>query len=235
MYPMEGHFAPLAWLQSAIVLLTAAGLFQSKDVKQIISDVGVEYASAIDYLAYDRQKAIIVGNLAGLLEAIVESSTEYRKIHVLAYSFGSIVAIDALYQRREPPERFKRINSLVTVGSPFDIVRSFWPAYYQGRHGRPGKSSTWLNVYSPDDVFSSNFRNDGKDVESGVGVEVDTGLFAPRNILFDWTERSKRRFLLERLQRIRHLHMIYWGGGPTAQTFLDDVVRRIYSDDVALN
>ena len=43
-----------------------------------------------------------------------------------------------------------------------------------------------------------------------------------------------RRGLTERLLRFSALHRTYWGDDDTAQTFLDEIVRRVYGEDAML-
>jgi len=102
-----------------------------------------------------------VGHLADLLEHLVESG-RYDRIDVVAYSFGSLIALDAFFPPGTPPPPvFSQVHTLVTIGCPADFVRLFWPKYYRGRLG-PEKLQQWFNVYSRLDVLSSNFRNDGE-------------------------------------------------------------------------
>ena len=228
-------------------MLAAIGLLSHRNVKEQIRDAATEYASVIDYVAHDRRKPTVAGNFAALLESVLESGVPYRRVHVLAYSFGSIVAIDCLFQRQEPPERFKRIDALVTVGSPFDIIRSFWPEYFAGRQCAGAEAPRWLNVFSPDDVMSSNFRDDSRpDATASAGVPTgaraaaaapgtaEEDLGKPVNIVYEWTQHSRRRGLTERLLRFSALHRTYWGDDDTAQTFLDEIVRRVYGEDAML-
>jgi len=223
-----------AWLQQAIVLFTALGLLNQRNVKEAICDAGVQYAGVIDYLGYDRQKDLIVGQFTRLLESLLESGNDYARVHVLGYSFGSIVAIDCVFQRQPPPRHYRRLRSLVTVGSPYDLVRSFWPGYFEGRRGADEGIERWLNVFSPDDVLSSNFRDDaGEANRAEFGVVTAAGEVKPENIVFDWVAR-KRKYMPERLVRFTQLHLAYWGADANARTFMDEVVRGVYGGDEML-
>ncbi|UCH63279.1 MAG: hypothetical protein JSU77_02160 [Fidelibacterota bacterium] len=231
----EGFHSVLFPIQMIIVIITGLGLLSKRSIKQIITEFSIEYASVIDYLSNDAQKAKIVGQFAQLLEAITESETRYRKIQVLAFSFGSIIAIDGIFQRVEPAKRFERIDTLITVGSPFDVVRLFWPTYFDNRRSAGGKAPHWLNVYSPDDVFSSNFRNDRTlEKSSEAGVRTDSDMLKPENMIFAWTTGTRRDNFLERLFRLPTLHTAYWGGSVVAESFLGQVTRTLYADEAIL-
>ena len=90
-------------------------------------------------------------------------------IHVMGYSFGGLVLLDALAPRVVRPEDRLRpaVSSLVTIGCPADVVRLYHPHHFDGRIPRvPGLP--WSNVYIAADVFGSNFRDKG-DVEADGG------------------------------------------------------------------
>ena len=88
-------------------------------------------------------------------------SKGYQNIHLIAYSFGSILALDSIFPAgRDPVERIRAIRTLVTVGCPYDLIRVFWPEYFTERRVASHAIESWINVYSPIDVLGSNFRND---------------------------------------------------------------------------
>ena len=104
----------------------------------------------------------------------------YERVHVMGYSFGSVVAIDSLYPfNQEPPVRFSAVHAFVTIACPFDLIRTYFkeypgsptaanPAnppvrpysYFENRCALPNAPKRWLNIYSLSDVMSSNFRDD---------------------------------------------------------------------------
>src|SRR3712207_3046953 len=120
---------------------------------------GVEVV-LIDYINEGVRQDALVNLLERLVEAIVRlqetGSPAYRQIHLVGYSFGSLVALDAMFSRRERPRpRFQSIHTLVTIGCPFDLVRSFWPEYYRRRFGHAGRPERWINVYVRRDIMGS--------------------------------------------------------------------------------
>ncbi len=224
----------LPWAQSAIVILTGLGLFTRQGIKQFVTDTAVDYASGLDYLSTDRKKPTLIGQFAGLLETIAESDTDYDKIHVIGFSFGSIVAIDCIFQTSAPTPRFGRIDSLITVGSPFDIIRTFWPDYFKARKRSPGQMK-WINVFSRNDVLSSNFSNEADPAiekpEFGMGDKSNRLL--PNNVHFGGSA-TRQMNLLERMNRARHLHIEYWGGSDFAKSFLYQIVPDVWAGHAAL-
>jgi hypothetical protein len=114
-----------------------------------------------NYLGTGDRRSNEADRVSRMLEDILDRRPAETQIYVLAYSFGSIIALDTLF----PPGQVRaahlsRINGLVTIGCPFDVVRSVWPAYFTTRAGV--HSGFWLNVFDPMDVLGSNFV-DGSD------------------------------------------------------------------------
>jgi hypothetical protein len=85
----------------------------------------------------------------------------HGKIHLLGYSFGSLLLHDAALphpnaQKRTEP--FDATASLVTVGCPLDVVRLYYPKYTEGREAR-NATLKWKNIYNAADVLGSNLSN----------------------------------------------------------------------------
>ena len=160
------------WSQWIVVIFAALAGLTKKQVKDMLGSAAAEYVCARDYIAIAERKPAIAGQLAALLEHIVEKDLTYRKIHMVSYSFGSLVAIDSMFPNIPPGKRFEQIDTLVTIGCPFDLVRTYWPAYFKDRMKPDRAPKKWMNVYSPLDVLGSNFRDDQKHGNAGVGVEL---------------------------------------------------------------
>ena len=145
---------------AVIVLLTAVGfvLPPQAQLKEKISLAATNYLCLIHYLNWGERSHAIGGKLESLIEYLVEKENGYARIHIIGYSFGSIVAVDNLFTAgRRPIDRFRRIDTLVTIGCPFDIIRTYWPSYFTGRQSTTSETLKWINVYSPIDILSSNF------------------------------------------------------------------------------
>jgi len=177
---------PLSPFQAMVVLLAAAKALLPK-FKQKLTRGALGYISAIDYINLGERRDVIAGQLEDLLEHIAAKGT-YRRIHLVAYSFGALVALDNLFPAgREPGQRFKLVHTLVTIGCPFDLIRLFWPHYFLRRQALEKVPQRWLNVYSPVDILSSNFRNDNKqDVATTTLALAETGAGAllPENVAY---------------------------------------------------
>jgi len=155
----------------------------------------LEYMALVQYLAFGPRRRDVIGQMDSLLKAVLRSG-HYRDIHIVGYSFGTIVAMDAIYrpcgggvsttgdeeQREEvvavgaPPPEYSHIKSLVTFGCPFDLVRSYMPWYFSNDRKRwqdRNSNARWTNIWIPSDVFGSNFRNDSRVEEAVVGVHGD--------------------------------------------------------------
>jgi hypothetical protein len=175
-------------LQYLVIVLTALGLLTTQDYQRKLREAATQYTAIMNYFNLGERKGRLSGQLADLLEHIAEKQEPaYNNIHLLSYSFGSILAIDGLYQHGRLSERFRLVKTLVTIGCPFDFIRTYWPGYFKRREALPWSPPPWLNVYSPLDVLGSNFRNDDQDGEAAHGVEIGsaaTEVVRPRNLVF---------------------------------------------------
>jgi hypothetical protein len=158
----------------------------------------------------------------------------------MAYSFGSIVAIDALFPTTDdPPLALDRVAGLATIGSPFDFVHSIRRTWETGRHIRKDVPPYWLNVYSPDDLLGSNFRGDPNPGEATkgivpIGAEADPDtkvkgpIFRPKdNLAWDLGIEMTFGNLIELYGFTSH--GMYWGDDDTSDANVFDlVVRNLY-------
>jgi hypothetical protein len=149
------------------------GIWKSPFVKKLGTAALVIY-SVVDYLDRGEDNGSqLRGRLAGLLEYLAESEEPPATIEVVAYSFGSIVAIDALFPYvQQPPPRLSTIDRLITIACPYDFVRNYWPDYFTRRFSRAGAPADWINFYAPSDVLASNFRDDATTGSAVRHVEV---------------------------------------------------------------
>lgn len=173
------------------------------------------------------------GQLAALLEHLAELKDPHATIDVVAYSFGSIVAIDALFPYvQEPPPRLATINRFITIACPFDFVRSYWPGYFKKRFSRTGAPKEWVNFYAPSDVLASNCRDDSAVDTALKRVEVRDGQPDPpfpTNVpyLIDGREEpvsGKDSVLLKGLR----FHAQYWSSRVASEeSVFDKVIRHL--------
>jgi hypothetical protein len=164
------------------------------------------------YFNEESEREKITDCLKAALDAL-KSSGYKGDIHVLAYSFGSIVALDTYTCTGTPPEDLadvpdgvKATTSLVTVGCPHDFVALYMPTHFATRK-RHRTNIPWHNVFVASDVFGSNFREDKKsDTEAGQP-----------NTDMDWSVTNHRHLHQEELTWGRVLlgiglrrHNKYW-------------------------
>jgi hypothetical protein len=133
----------------------------------------------IGYHQQGERRGVLSGQLISLLEHIAQKDDiEYTRVNLLAFSFGSLIALDTLFPKGlNTPERVRMIHSLVTIGSPFDFIHMIWPKYFASRTPLP--DLVWYNIYSPEDVLSSNFRAHSKKDSAKAG-EVELSSDATR-------------------------------------------------------
>lgn len=240
-----------SWLrlaQAVVVLWAAIALFLPPkfSLKNEISKASVDYLCLIYYLNLGEQRRTIIGRVEALIDEISrKSETErkkgtgnhYRQIHLFAYSFGSIVALDTLFPAgKEPGRPLHAISTLVTIGCPFDFVRTLWPSYFDTRRQyAKDHELLWLNVYSPIDVLGSNFRNDPLTLPATTNIRSEniasaSDVPSPTNIPFkeglDFSDLSwSSSFTLIGLRA----HAIYWGVKREAEVnCMSELVKKLY-------
>ena len=157
----------------AVVILTALVHVFAPNLQTALTSMATQYLGVIDYMSLSEQKDAISGVFADMLDYIA-AKREYRHVNVIAFSFGSVVAIDNIFPAGwKPVPRTQIINNLVTIGCPFDLFRMMWKHYFEDRMLLPGVPGCWINVYSPLDILGSNFRNDEKMAEAKVSISAD--------------------------------------------------------------
>ena len=158
------------WASGAVLAVTGLGIWQSKRIKNL-TKVVVQMHCLLDYVGEGEKLGTLRANVSNTLEHLAEQTdVEYDQTDVIAYSFGSVVALDAFFPRsNQPGPGFADVAHLITIGCPYDLLRTYWPAYYTERHRRRNAPKRWVNVYSPRDVFGSNFvAND----DSPLGISL---------------------------------------------------------------
>lgn len=228
--------SPLLVVVVAIVEIFYPGL------KKGLAEASVRYACIVEYLSFGSRGGVLEGQFNALLDHM--KAKGYQRIHVISYSFGSVLALDSIFPAdRAPVERIKEIDSLVTIGCPFDLIRVFWREYYQSRNesikeGRKGNGSltqNWINIYSPIDLLGSNFRNDQKigEPQPNKAIELkDTGNKLCPNLSLAWTQgRSKVSLSLIEFFALAGLeaHNSYWEYGYESEnTAFSLIIPEIY-------
>lgn len=234
------------WLylsQVSVLILTALGVFTSANVKQILSRVSGELTCAMRYLAMGARGGALAGQFSLLLDYIEEkqarSKVEYRKINVVAFSFGTVITLDAIFPPSTPSVRTQKIKTLVTIGCPFDFVRTYWKDYFDDRLGWEGVPRKWINIYARADVLGSDFMDEKKDKKAPRGVKLEPkgiklrkdGHRSPTdNVLFGKDVKLSQYSFLEKVSLIGFkTHVRYWEGGQLYDVnCFDDVIQGLY-------
>jgi len=142
------------------VLLTSVALLVGPGLRDRIKRSAEQTVALGLYFGLGLRRPQLLGGFDEAIEAL-GGQAGYTRCCVIAYSFGSILALDALFppcERRAA--RLDRIETLITIGSPHDLILTYWPRYFDGRHpGHPAPRS-WVNVYLPADVLSSRFNRE---------------------------------------------------------------------------
>jgi hypothetical protein len=179
--------------------------------------------------------------LTDLLECLAEKQ-EYRHIHLLAYSFGTLVALDNIFPAGgQPGARFAKLHTFITIGCPYDLIRLFWPQYFENRYGLPETPPRWLNIYSRMDILASNFRDDDQKGEAQIPLELLPELklpaCLPENIHYSVSQEPEKITFLNSLSPLNLLaHSGYWEHTFEAEiTCFSPIIRRMYSGDAMLS
>lgn len=213
--------APLSFFQAIALLITSIGVIAPAKLKIRISRAGGFTACLLNYLSSSDQKAAVIGQFTALLDFVASrplaadapfGTAKYEHVTVVAYSFGSVIALDSLYPRSNPPSaRYDAVTMLVTIGCPLNLITSIYPKYFTQRYA-PGTTRDWVNVYSPDDLLGTNLSESA--FPSPIQLRDGRRPIRPRSDAFnlEWSSRFSEHlsaiapFLLIGFQR----HSQYW-------------------------
>lgn len=206
-------------LSLTIVPLTALLLLIVPNANNLLSNLATEFVCANDYMQRGSQKTVILGNLELLVDYISEHEKNCR-IHLHAYSFGSILALDYVYPFGNNPsknaERF--CEAIITIGTPFEFVKSYYPKFYKNRRLELGDKLHWLNVYSIADALGTNFRKDAKIGDSQFGIEAKS--HKPVNLNYEVAAHNPNSIIdFISLYSIK-VHGLYWDPQVEGQSCL---------------
>ena len=151
--------------------ITSLAIIFIPESNTLLTKVAAEFTTIDNYIQYGEQSQIIQGNFDALVEYIVENE-ENPNIHLHTYSFGSIIALDALFPIGTEPcnNVLNNIKLLITVGAPYEFIDSYYPNFYSERTDNMSQQIEWINVYSTLDAFASNFRKDNKSGKAQFGI-----------------------------------------------------------------
>jgi hypothetical protein len=197
--------------------ITSLAIIFIPESSTLLTKVAAEFTTIDNYIQYGEQAQIIQGNLDALIEYIIENE-EKQKIHLHTYSFGSVIALDALFPLgNEPSTNIQNnIKLLITVGAPYEFIDNYYPNFYTDRTDKMSEKIEWINVYSTMDAFASNFRKDNKVGEAKYGIMGRKEV--PINLNYEIARREK--YNLFSFLTLKHItmHQSYWDDSKSGQS-----------------
>lgn len=248
-------------LQGFVAVSAAIGMFVGWNPTQQLSEISTLVLSSANYLSAGtggtETRSRLTKQLSHLLEHI-GTKNDYRRIHLIAYSFGSIIALDLVFPPKdEAIHRSPQIDTLVTIGCPFSYIR-MWNDYFEQRKVSD-KAPEWLNVYVVTDLLATNFREQDqegsgeekrgeiKEEERGIMLETGSQRFPRENRLYRPRGRGSRgrrwpwgwlttKYYSWRTAITYDVHYDYWGKEKWEEPeCFELIVKKIYEDDHALS
>ncbi|MEC7753019.1 MAG: hypothetical protein VYB44_03250 [Bacteroidota bacterium] len=203
------------------------------DFKLFITEMATELVCMIRYFSTGHNRLNLTGKFEELLEKVAEEDKNYDQVTVMAYSFGTMVALDTLFPMKGATS-FRvadKVTHLVTIGCPFDFVRLYWKSYYQEREFKSTTLRHWYNIYSQADILSSNFRKDHQEGEAEQSVTAEALL--PQNLPFNVLPKKRFNLLgFIMLSGIR-AHGMYWEDQLNSASCLTTLVARRMEHEAA--
>jgi hypothetical protein len=214
----------ITWPQT-IVVVTSVLAVLLPGARDRLAVTAEQFLRMMRYIWLSGPKSTLRGELLAVLERIAERP-DIERIHVLGFSFGSLVALDTVFpSSRAPAPRVARIGTLVTVGCPFELVRMLHPAYAEGRFAPDGGDLRWVNVYEPIDILGSSF-SDERGARRGLGLTDGSEVLPEVNLAWNPGQRltAVNALMLASLR----VHAQYWGPDPHAETALGLTVPHLF-------
>jgi hypothetical protein len=179
----EFFSGPLSQTIVVLSVLLTILIPKAGKLRERVGDAAVDFLVWIDYMNVGDKRKAVLGHLYELIGYVAaqnpDDDADHPEIHIVAYSFGSIVALDALVPFANPPaDPLRHVKSLTTIATPVDLVRTYWPGYFEQRERAVSLPENWYNVFCPLDVLSSQF---GPDLAGFPGPAARAiGLYIPK-------------------------------------------------------
>lgn len=155
----------------------------------------------------DQLAADITKRLYGAVNRLTDAGWK-GPIHLLGYSFGSLVIYEAMFPRATDLQNKKpaqAITSMATIGCPLDLVRLYVPTYTEQGREEARTGLQWVNVFNQADIFASNLK-DGDDKSDGAGT-LQVGNCVPESHQY-----TNQTLGFGHLLATGHVHARYWRG-----------------------
>jgi hypothetical protein len=215
-YQLTGHRPPISTAQSIVVIGSLLGLF-TPAYRELLTASATDWAASAVYMLPSPVRARTGRRLRETISFVADRA-EVNRVHLVAYSFGSVIALDSVFPRRADGISGVTVDHLFTIGCSYDFLRLFVPHYFEDRVG--GDVSKWINIYVPSDILGSNFRQDNQIGPAELGINTRV----PNNVVFNPEERYAA-FSFLRLNAFR-AHEAYWGeeGQPNCFTAIAEIL-----------
>ena len=216
-----------------LISLTALLVLFLPKANTLIPNLATEFVCANDYIQHGTQRQLLQGNLDLLINYITEKETDC-KIHIHAYSFGSILAIDYIHPfgNKVSKDADFFCEALITIGTPFEFIKSYYPQFYNDRNTELGNKICWINVYSIADALGTNFRNDLTIGNAQFGISNDSS--KPTNINYEVVSAHKSGIIdFFTLYNVK-VHGMYWDAKTEGQSCLRLVYEEMISQKLIL-
>lgn len=195
-----------------------------------LASLASEFISANNYVAMGTQMQRIQGELDALVEHIAEKEGQKSRIHMHAYSFGCIIALDQVFPLSNSPTKRmgQMLEFIVTTGCPYDFIYTYYPEFYKNRNAALKDKFKWYNIYSSADALGTNFMKDNRSEAPMYGIG-DTGQL-PINIRYEVTNSNpfgiSDFFTLQAFK----VHQVYWDHSALGQSCLRHLVTEMEKD-----
>jgi hypothetical protein len=160
--PFDTLSATFSWISrifATVIAALALYTFKIDDMKRVFVRLGEIAYAMVSFFENQTTRVPVSTQLHELASDIAQRP--YKHLYIIGYSFGSIIALDTLFPRNEDPDKIfsaAEKRTLITIGCPFDYIRSLWPDFWTRRHVVADLPQAWINVYIRRDILGSNFR-----------------------------------------------------------------------------
>jgi pimeloyl-ACP methyl ester carboxylesterase len=170
---MPGTFV-VAHATVVAVVLTALGLANPK-LRSDFEETMNHMLAAIEYFRIGFARNMTTGRFYDLYDDLCKATDRYDRVNVMGYSFGALVALDALfYTRGVDQTRTDRLGDLITIGAPITLAQNFWPKHFDTIYANfsPGGDHQWINAQCALDVLAAPILDRPPDPIIAAGAAV---------------------------------------------------------------
>ncbi len=231
-------FANMVWLKrffDAILSLSALLIALVPTSKDLISSLATEFVCVNYYLETGSRKQAVLGRFDSLIEYIYQNENP-DKLHMHAYSFGSIIALDYIFPNESrPPMRLTQfMESFITIGCPYEFISTYYTDYFKGRNISLAKQLKWYNVFSSSDALASNFRRDAQHKEAEYTFANSNKADFPEPINVPYEIIGPKGFSIVNFLLLYFLraHSMYWDHTSDAQSCERNIYYKLKDDNL---